>query len=57
MIDSQQKPRVSVDASEDLKAKGAQFTRGPVTVRPGLRVAFMTGPDNVSIEILDRDAK
>ena len=41
----------------ELKAKGAEFTRGPVTVRPGLRVAFMRGPDNVSIEILDRDAK
>ncbi len=40
----------------DLKAKGAEFTRGPITVRPGLRVAFMKGPDDVSIEILDRDA-
>jgi catechol 2,3-dioxygenase-like lactoylglutathione lyase family enzyme len=44
-------------AMAELKSKGANFTRGPITVRPDLRVAFMTGPDNVSIEILDRDAK
>jgi catechol 2,3-dioxygenase-like lactoylglutathione lyase family enzyme len=41
----------------ELKAKGAEFTRGPITVRPGLRVAFMRGPEGVSIEILDRNAK
>lgn len=40
----------------DLKAKGAEFTRGPITVRADLRVAFMKGPDDVSIEILDREA-
>jgi lactoylglutathione lyase len=40
----------------ELKAKGARFTMEPTTIRPGLRVAFMVGPDEVSIELLDRDA-
>jgi lactoylglutathione lyase len=40
----------------ELKAKGARFTMEPKTIRPGLRVAFMVGPDEVSIELLDRDA-
>lgn len=39
----------------ELKAKGVVFTRGPETVRPGVRIAFFTAPDNVSIEILERD--
>jgi lactoylglutathione lyase len=41
----------------ELKAKGATFTREPTTVRPGVRVAFMRGPEGVSIELLDRNAK
>jgi lactoylglutathione lyase len=28
----------------------------PTTVRPGVRVAFLRGPEGVSIELLDRDA-
>ena len=27
----------------------------PRTIRPGVRIAFVRGPQNVSIEILDRD--
>jgi lactoylglutathione lyase len=47
-----------IDAvTADLKAKGAEFTRGPITVRPGLRVAFLRAPEGVSIELLDRNAK
>jgi catechol 2,3-dioxygenase-like lactoylglutathione lyase family enzyme len=38
----------------DLKAKGARFTRGPDTVRPGIRIAFIEGPEQVSIELLER---
>jgi lactoylglutathione lyase len=38
----------------ELKAKGAEFTREPTTVRPGVRVAFLRGPEGVSIELLDR---
>jgi catechol 2,3-dioxygenase-like lactoylglutathione lyase family enzyme len=40
----------------ELKAKGCEFTRGPVTVRPGLRVAFLRAPEGVSIELLERKA-
>ena len=39
----------------ELKAKGAQFTVEPKTIRPGVRIAFVRGPQNVLIEILDRD--
>jgi lactoylglutathione lyase len=39
----------------ELKAKGAEFTREPTTVRPGVRVAFLRGPEGVSIELLDRN--
>ena len=39
----------------ELKAKGAEFTVEPKTIRPGVRIAFMKGPQNVLIELLDRD--
>jgi catechol 2,3-dioxygenase-like lactoylglutathione lyase family enzyme len=38
----------------ELKAKGAEFTREPTTIRPGVRIAFLRGPEGVSIELLDR---
>ena len=38
----------------ELKAKGAVLTRGPETARPGVRIAFVEGPEGVSIELLDR---
>ena len=38
----------------ELKAKGAVFTKEPATIRPGVRVAFLRGPEGVSIELLDR---
>jgi lactoylglutathione lyase len=40
-----------------LKAKGAEFTMEPRTIRPGIRVCFLRGPQGISIELLDRDAK
>ena len=51
--------RVSgIDAAvAELKAKGAELTMEPTTIRPGVRIAFLRGPQNVSIEILDRNAK
>ncbi len=39
-----------------LKAKGAAFTMEPTTIRPGVRIAFLRGPQNVSIELLERGA-
>jgi catechol 2,3-dioxygenase-like lactoylglutathione lyase family enzyme len=45
-----------IDAiAAELKAKGVEFTREPTTVRPGVRVCFLRGPDGVSIELLDRN--
>jgi lactoylglutathione lyase len=40
----------------ELKAKGAHLTRGPETIRPGTRIAFLSGPEGVSIELLERTA-
>jgi len=39
----------------ELKAKGAVFTMEPTTIRPGVRIAFLRGPEGVSIELLDRN--
>jgi len=38
----------------ELKAKGAVFTKEPTTIRPGVRVCFIQGPEGVSIELLER---
>jgi catechol 2,3-dioxygenase-like lactoylglutathione lyase family enzyme len=43
------------DVVAELKAKGAEFTVEPKTIRPGVRIAFLRGPQNVLIELLDRD--
>jgi len=46
----------NIDAvCDELKEKGAEFTVEPRTIRPGVRIAFVRGPQNVLIEILDRD--
>jgi catechol 2,3-dioxygenase-like lactoylglutathione lyase family enzyme len=44
-----------IDAiAADLKAKGVPFTMEPTTIRPGVRICFIRGPQGVSIELLDR---
>jgi len=44
-----------IDAAvAELKAKGAEFTMEPVNIRPGVRIAFLRGPEGVSIELLER---
>jgi catechol 2,3-dioxygenase-like lactoylglutathione lyase family enzyme len=44
-----------IDAiAAELKAKGVEFTREPTTVRPGVRVCFIRGPQGISIELLER---
>lgn len=43
-------------AAAELKRRGAVFLMEPRTARPGLRVAFVQGPDNVRIELVDRTA-
>ncbi len=41
----------------DLKTKGADFTMEPTTIHPGVRIAFLSGPEGVAIEIVDRNAQ
>jgi lactoylglutathione lyase len=44
------------EAVAELKKRGAEVTREPTTIRPGVRIAFIRGPQNVHIELLDRNA-
>ncbi len=37
-----------------LKAKGVRFTLEPKQVRPGVRIAFLEGPDGAIIELIER---
>jgi catechol 2,3-dioxygenase-like lactoylglutathione lyase family enzyme len=41
-------------AVSELKRKGVAFTMEPKTIRPGVRIAFLTAPQNVSIELIQR---
>ena len=41
-------------AAAELKAKGVEFTMEPREARPGVRIAFIRGPENISIELLER---
>jgi lactoylglutathione lyase len=41
-------------AAAELKAKGVEFTMEPRQARPGVRIAFIRGPQNISIELLER---
>ena len=44
-----------VDAAcEELRAKGAKIAVGPVTRSPGLRLAFLRGPEGIMIELVQR---
>jgi catechol 2,3-dioxygenase-like lactoylglutathione lyase family enzyme len=42
------------EAVAGLKAKGVQFTMEPNSPRPGIRICFIRGPENISIELLER---
>lgn len=41
-------------AVADLKARGTHFVVEPREARPGVRIAFLDGPDKVRIELLER---
>jgi hypothetical protein len=41
-------------AVKELKAKGVAFTMEPKQFRPGMNIAFLTAPQNVSIELIQR---
>jgi len=44
-----------IDAAvAELKSKGVPFTMEPKTIRPGVRIAFLTAPQDVSIELIQR---
>jgi catechol 2,3-dioxygenase-like lactoylglutathione lyase family enzyme len=43
------------DVVAELKGKGANFTMEPTTIRPGVRIAFLRGPQDVTIELVDRN--
>ena len=43
------------EAAVDLKSKGAEFSMEPRDLRPGVRIAFARAPDDVRIELLQRD--
>jgi catechol 2,3-dioxygenase-like lactoylglutathione lyase family enzyme len=44
-----------VDAAVDeLRAKGAEIAIGPLTRNPGLRLAFIRGPEGIMIELVQR---
>jgi lactoylglutathione lyase len=38
----------------ELKGKDADFTMEPTTVRPGVRIAFLRGPEGVLVELIQR---
>ena len=38
----------------ELKRRGCEFVKEPRTVWPGLRIAYILGPENVRIELLER---
>jgi lactoylglutathione lyase len=47
-----------IDAvAAELKGKGVEFTKEPTTIRPGVRICFIRGPQGISIELLERDKK
>jgi catechol 2,3-dioxygenase-like lactoylglutathione lyase family enzyme len=45
------------EIAADLKRKGVEFTKEPQTPRAGIRICFLRGPQNISIELLERDPK
>jgi lactoylglutathione lyase len=44
-------------AAEELKRRGVEFDMEPQEAAPGLRIAFVRGPDRVRVELLQRDTQ
>jgi len=42
------------EAAAELKRRGAEFFAEPRTIRPGVKIAFVRGPENVRIELVER---
>ena len=45
------------DLAAQLKARGVVFTKDVHNIRPGVRICFIRGPEGISIELLERNAK
>ena len=45
------------EIAADLKKKGVVFTKEPHSPRPGVKICFIRGPQDISIELLDRNPK
>ena len=44
-----------VDAAcDELRAKGAEIAVGPLTRSPGLRLAFVRGPEGMMVELVQK---
>ena len=43
------------EAAAEMKRRGAVFTVEPFQLRPGVKIAFVLAPENVRIELLERD--
>ncbi|MCX5841269.1 MAG: VOC family protein [Deltaproteobacteria bacterium] len=41
-------------AVDELRAGGVKILEGPLAVRPGLRIAYIKGPDQIRIELSER---
>jgi hypothetical protein len=39
---------------EDLKKRGAKISIGPSVAGPGVKYAFVDGPDGIRIELVER---
>ena len=37
----------------ELKSRGVEFTQEIIEPMPGIKISFFTGPDNVSVELLE----
>jgi catechol 2,3-dioxygenase-like lactoylglutathione lyase family enzyme len=40
---------------EDLKKRGAKFSMGPSATPAGIKYAFVEGPENIRIELVERE--
>ena len=38
----------------ELQAENVKILEGPITIRPGLRIVYIEGPDKVRIELCER---
>ncbi|MFH1560250.1 MAG: VOC family protein [Chloroflexota bacterium] len=44
------------EAAAELKSKGVEFTMEPRTTPTGLKIAFVRGPEDVRIEVVEKPA-